>query len=71
VRLKTGDTERDLTSSRYCNVVVVDTSPETNMADVREREKIAREKTNELIGKKHCALKTDKIEEDMIIEQTF
>ncbi|KYN30173.1 hypothetical protein ALC57_00369 [Trachymyrmex cornetzi] len=41
------------------------------MADVREREKIAREieKTSELIRKKHRALKTGRIEEDMVLKR--
>ena len=43
------------------------------MADVREREKIAREieKTSESIRKKHRALKTDRIEEDMALDRHF
>ena len=42
------------------------------MADVREREKIAREieKTSESIRKKHRALKTGKIE-DMALDRHF
>ncbi|KYN27634.1 hypothetical protein ALC57_02975 [Trachymyrmex cornetzi] len=41
------------------------------MADVREREKIAREieKTSESIRKKHRALKTGRIEEDMALKR--
>ncbi|EGI58683.1 hypothetical protein G5I_13201 [Acromyrmex echinatior] len=43
------------------------------MADVREREKIAREieKTSESIRKKHRALKTDRIEENMVLDRHF
>ena len=43
------------------------------MADVREREKIAREieKTSESIRKKHRALKTGRIEEDMALDRHF
>jgi len=43
------------------------------MADVREREKIAREikKTSESIRKKHRALKTDRIEEDITLDRHF
>jgi len=44
-----------------------------NMADVREREKIAREikKTSESIHKKHRALKTGRIEEDIALDRHF
>ncbi|EGI58068.1 hypothetical protein G5I_13859 [Acromyrmex echinatior] len=44
-----------------------------NMADVREREKIAKEieKTSESIYKKHRALKNDRIEEDMALDRHF
>jgi len=54
------------------SLIIVDTSPE-NIADVREREKIAREieKTSESIRKKHRALKIDKIEEDMVLDRHF
>jgi len=43
------------------------------MADVREREKIARaiEKTSESIRKKHRALKTGRIEEDIALNRRF
>jgi len=43
------------------------------MADVREREKIAREieKTSESICKKHRALKTGRIEEDIALDRHF
>ncbi|EGI66420.1 hypothetical protein G5I_05055 [Acromyrmex echinatior] len=43
------------------------------MADVREREKIAREieKTSKSIRKKHCAPKTGRIEEDMPLDRHF
>ncbi|KYM82971.1 hypothetical protein ALC53_06537 [Atta colombica] len=43
------------------------------MADVREREKIARkiEKTSESIRKKHRAIKTDRIEKDMALDRYF
>jgi len=43
------------------------------MADVREREKIAREieKTSESIRKKHRALKTGRIEEDIALDRHF
>ncbi|KYN16163.1 hypothetical protein ALC57_11595 [Trachymyrmex cornetzi] len=43
------------------------------MEDVREREKIAREieKTSESIRKKHRALKTGRIEEDMALKRRF
>ncbi|KYN23124.1 hypothetical protein ALC57_04465 [Trachymyrmex cornetzi] len=43
------------------------------MADVREREKIAREieKTSESIRKKHRALKTGRIEEDIALKRHF
>ena len=43
------------------------------MADVREREKIAKEieKTSESIYKKHRALKNDRIEEDMALDRHF
>ncbi|KYQ46571.1 hypothetical protein ALC60_14430 [Trachymyrmex zeteki] len=43
------------------------------MADVREREKIARgiEKTSESIRKKHRALKTDRIEEGIALDRHF
>ena len=43
------------------------------MADVREREKIAREikKTSESIHKKHRALKTGRIEEDIALDRHF
>ena len=55
--------------------VVVDTLPETNMADVREREraKIAREieKTSESICKKHRAMKTGRIEENIMLDRHF
>ena len=74
MRLKTGDTERDLTSSQFCNV----TSrcryfARENMADVRASEKIVREieKTSESIRKKHRALKTGRIEEDMALDRHF
>jgi len=44
-----------------------------NMADVRAREKIAREieKMSESIRKKHRALKTGRIEEDMALDRHF
>jgi len=44
-----------------------------NMADVRAREKIVREieKTSESIRKKHRALKTGRIEEDMALDRHF
>jgi len=53
--------------------IVVDTSPETNMADVHERKKIAREieKTSESIRKKHRALKTSRINEDIALNTHF
>jgi len=43
--------------------VVVDTSSETNMTDVHERDKIVSEIeiTSESIRKKHCALKAGRI----------
>ena len=43
------------------------------MIDVREHEKIAREieKTSESIHKKHSALKTDRIDEDMVLNRHF
>jgi len=43
------------------------------MANVREREKIAREieKMSESICKKHRALKTDRIEEDIALYRHF
>ena len=43
------------------------------MADVREREKIAREieKTSESIHKKHRALKTGRIEEGIALDRYF
>ena len=43
------------------------------MIDVREREKIAREveKTSESIRKKHRALKTGRIKEDIILDRHF
>ena len=76
MRLKTGDTERDLTSSRYCNVTsrcrLVYFARDEH-GDVRAREKIAREieKTSESICKKHRALKTDRIGEDMALDRHF
>jgi len=53
VRLKTRG--KDLTILRYCNMTnyIVDTSPETNMADVCEREKIEK---SESICKEYRAL---------------
>ena len=68
MRLKTEDAERilRLRLSEFAILtwlVVVNTSPETNMVDVREREKIAREiEKSESIRKKHRALKTGTIE---------
>jgi len=43
------------------------------MADVREREKIMREieKTSESIRKKHRALKTGRIKEDIALDRYF
>ena len=43
------------------------------MADVREREKIAREieKTSKSIRKKHRVLKTGRIEEDIALDRHF
>ena len=43
------------------------------MADVRKREKIAKEieKTSESIRKKHRALKIGRIEEDMALDRHF
>ncbi|EGI61838.1 hypothetical protein G5I_09867 [Acromyrmex echinatior] len=44
---------------------------ETNMADVRERKKIAREIERRAIRKKHHALKTGRIEKDMALDRHF
>jgi len=68
MRLKTGNTEKDLMSS-YSITWSVDTSLE--MADMCECEKIAKkiEKTSESI-KKHRALKTDRIE-DIALDRYF
>ena len=43
------------------------------MADMCEREKIAKEieKTSESIRKKHRALKTSRIEEDIVLDRHF
>jgi len=75
VRLKTRDTKRDLTSSRYCNVTSRCRyfARDEHVTDVRAREKIAREieKTSESIRKKHRALKTGRIEEDMALDSHF
>jgi len=67
--LKNGRYKKRFNEFAITCLVVVDSLPEMNMTDVRERERITREKTSESIRKKHHALKTDRIEED--IEQTF
>ena len=43
------------------------------MADMREHEKIVKKikKTSESIRKKHCILKTDRIEEDIALDRHF
>jgi len=69
--LKNGRYRKGFNEFAILWLVIVDTSPETNIADMREREKIAREmKTSKSICKKHHALKTGRIE-DIGIEQTF
>jgi len=77
-----GDTETDLTCSRYrktisrCRFSVEVSSKRyfVNMTEnIREREKIAREieKTSESIRKKHRALKTGKIDDDIAVKTRF
>jgi len=71
VRSQINDTEKDLTSSRYRNDLLPILN--TNIADAREHEKIAREidKTRESICKKHRALKAGRIEEDIVLDRHF
>jgi len=54
IALKDGRYKKGFNKFAITGLVVIDTSPEMNMSDIREREKIAREieKTSESIRKK-------------------
>ena len=77
------DTEKDLMSMRYLNVVsrcqyvnyttLLFKCNMDNNKEFKDRERIAKEiaKTSDLIRKMYRALKTGKIEEDIALEQHF
>jgi len=49
----------------------VNMTENNNSNNIREREKIATEKTSESIRKKHRALKVGKIEDDIAVKTRF
>ena len=70
MRLPIDDTEKNLMTLRYCDVISCHRYADM---DSKDRENIAKEitKTSDLIRKKYRALKIGKMEEDIALERYF